>query len=441
MKRYDRKVALKLINKYADECNRVEEEKKSLQLEVDDLRANIIVNKEIIDKLFNSNLTPDEKSKELILSLKNEINILNNRITQLNKENSNLRSKVSNYEKIINSDIDDYRESTNDLNDKIFILENENQKKENIINSLNKQISKMKEKEINVIENEEDYNNEENEEDSENNNIRNNIIPNEIYIIDPSTSVNLIQDDLMLYKKAYENALNKIRETTLIIDKYEVKINTLKSELYKYQNSSVNENHENHKNIINFNSNLDDKISLSDLSEIINIPNIDNNELENICQSKNGLKFLVIINKYIVQLKEKINKLKKECLEMKEKLIKENNENMVLYKSIFEMKAKNAIYQSFSHRNIKPIFSENYLNTDISLIGNVDDSNHKKYRKKNYFKNQQKLNQSADDVRNLINNNYCEVKNNLTEVNVNINENEISIENDFLNKERNKNEK
>ena len=88
----------------------------------------------------------------------------------------------------------------------------------------------MREKEIIEIENEEDYNNEENEEDSENNNIRNNIIPNEIYIIDPSTSVNLIQDDLMLYKKAYENALNKIRENTLIIDKYEVKIDELKSE-------------------------------------------------------------------------------------------------------------------------------------------------------------------------------------------------------------------
>ncbi len=288
----------------------------------------------------------------------------------------------------------------------------------------------MREKEIIEIEN---------EEDSENNNIRNNIIPNEIYIIDPSASVNLIQDDLMLYKKAYENALNKIRENTLIIDKYEVKIDELKSELYKYQNSNINKNNSNNKNNINLNIQLND-ISASDLSEIINIPDINNDELENICQSKNGIKFLVIINKYIVQLIEKINKLKKECFEMKEKLIKENNENMVLYKSIFEMKAKNAIYQSFSHRNLKPIFSENYLNTDISLIGNVDDTNHKKYRKKNYFKNQ-KLNQSADDVRNLINNNYCEVKNNLTEVNVNINENEISIENNFLNKERNKNEK
>ena len=80
----------------------------------------------------------------------------------------------------------------------LFILENENQKKENIITSLKKQITKMREKEIIEIENEEDYNNEENEEDTENNNIRNNIIPNEIYIIDPSASVNLIQDDLML---------------------------------------------------------------------------------------------------------------------------------------------------------------------------------------------------------------------------------------------------
>ena len=78
----------------------------------------------------------------------------------------------------------------------LFILENENQKKENIITSLKKQITKMREKEIIEIENEEDYNNEENEEDSENNNIRNSIIPNEIYIIAPSTSVNL--NDLML---------------------------------------------------------------------------------------------------------------------------------------------------------------------------------------------------------------------------------------------------
>ena len=47
MKRFDRKSALKLINKYADECNRINEEKKSLELEINDLKANIKKKKKI----------------------------------------------------------------------------------------------------------------------------------------------------------------------------------------------------------------------------------------------------------------------------------------------------------------------------------------------------------------------------------------------------------
>ena len=423
MKRYDRKVALKLINKYADECNRVGEEKKSLQLELNDLKANIIVNKEIIDKLFNNNLSIDEKSKELILSFKKEINILNNRINQLNKENSNLRLKVSSYEKIINSDIEDYRERTNDLNDKIFILENENQKKENIIISLNKQISKMREKEEIEIENEEDFNGEENEEESENNNFKNNLIPNEIYIIDPTASVNLIQDDLMLYKKAYENALNKIREASGIIDKYENKIDELKSELYKYQKVSINKNN----NIYNKNSlNEDMSLDTNDnstflLDEIINIPKIDNDNLENLCQNKNAVKLLIIINKYIKKLNEKLNQLKKELSEMKDKLKRENSENIALYKTVLELKTKSSIYQSFSQRNFKPNFNDNYLNTDISLIENVDIPYKRKNKKRNtYSYNEEKLNLSAENnKKNLMKVYFEEINKNLTEVNNN----------------------
>ena len=419
MKRYDRKVALKLINKYADECNRVEEEKKSLQLEVNDLRANIIVNKEIIDKLFNNNLSIDEKSKELILSFKKEINILNNRIKQINKENSNLRIKVASYEKIINSDIEEYRESTNELNDKIFILENENQKKENIIMSLNKQLYKMREKDAIDIKNEdEEGNEEENEEDSEEK-VINSLPPNEIYIIDPSISVNLIQDDLMLYKKAYENALNKIREASGMIDKYENKIDELKSELYKYQKVSINKNN----NIYNKNS-LNEDLSLDTndnstfvFDEIINIPKIDNDNLENLCQNKNAVKLLIIINKYIKKLNEKINQLKKELFEMKNKLIIENSENMALYKTVIELRTKSSIYQSFSQRNIKPNFNDNYLNTDISLIENVDIPHKRKNKKKNtYSNNEEKLNLSAENnKKNLMKVYLEEINKNLTE--------------------------
>ena len=423
MKRYDRKVALKLINKYADECNRVEEEKNSLQLEVNDLRANIIVNKEIIDKLFNPNLSIDEKSKELILNSKKEINILTKRIEQLNKENSNLRIKVSSYEKIINSDIEEYRESTNELNDKIFILENENQKKENIIMSLNKQILKLREKDSIEIKNEDvEGNEEENEEDSEEK-VINSITPNEIYIIDPSVSVNLIQDDLMLYKKAYENALNKIREASGIIDKYENKIDELKSELYKLQKVSNNKNNNSYnKNILNEDLSLDkNDNSTFVLDEIINIPKIDNDNLENLCQNKNAVKLLIIINKYIKKLNEKINQLKKELLEMKDKLIIENNENLALYKTVLELKTKSSIYQSFSQRNIKPNFNDNYLNTDISLIENVDIPYKRKNKKKNtYCYNEEKLNLSAENnKKNLMKVYFEEINKNLTEVNNN----------------------
>ena len=121
--------------------------------------------------------------------------------------------------------------------------------------------------------------------------------------------------------------------------------------------------------------------------------------------------------------------------EIKDKLIKENNENMVLYKSILEMKAKHAIYQSFSHRNnSKSNLSENYINTDISLIGNFDDSNNKKHKKKiNFTKNNdEKLNQSADDImENFINHYFDESNKNYTEVN--FNENQL-----FMNKMKNK---
>ena len=82
MKRFDRKSALKLINKYADECNRINEEKKSLEFEIKDLKANINVNKEIIDKLLNPSLTIDSKSKIILECIEKEKNIIIDRKNQ-----------------------------------------------------------------------------------------------------------------------------------------------------------------------------------------------------------------------------------------------------------------------------------------------------------------------------------------------------------------------
>ena len=231
MKRFDRKSALKLINKYADECNRINEEKKSLELEINDLKANINVNKEIIDKLLNPSLTIDSKSKIILECIEKEKNIIIDRKKQLEIENKNLRKKITYYENIINGEIEINKENIKDLKDKIFILENENKKKENLLFSLNQQLKILRDKELmdklsNNSGNDDD-DDEDNEDDSDKRNdtiVNPEKIPKEIYIIDPTESVNIMQEDLILYKKAYENALNKIKEFKTLINKYEIKI-------------------------------------------------------------------------------------------------------------------------------------------------------------------------------------------------------------------------
>ena len=247
MKRFDRKSALRLINKYADECNRVNEEKKSLELEINDLKANISVNKEIIDKLLNPSISIDSKSKIMMDGIEKEKNLLIDRKKQLDSENKNLRKKIKYYENIINGDIEIHREKIKDLKDKIFILENDNKKKDSIILSLNQQLKNLRDKDImdKLSHNEgNDDDEEENEDDSDKSEetvIIPDKIPKEIYVFDPTESLNIMQEDLILYKKAYENALSKIKEFRNLINKYEVKISDLNSQIYKIENSIPNQ--------------------------------------------------------------------------------------------------------------------------------------------------------------------------------------------------------
>ena len=122
-----------------------------------------------------------------------------------------------------------------------------------------------------------------------------------------------------------------------------------------------------------------------------------------------------------MQLNEKLNQLKKELSEMKDKLKRENSENIALYKTVLELKTKSSIYQSFSQRNFKPNFNDNYLNTDISLIENFDIPYKRKNKKRNtYSYNEEKLNLSAENnKKNLMKVYFEEINKNLTEVNNN----------------------
>ena len=108
---------------------------------------------------------------------------------------------------------------------------------------------------------------------------------------------------------------------------------------------------------------------------------------------------------------------------MKETIIKITNENLILYKTILELKTKSNFNKYFTQRDRKINIGDSYLNTDVSYIGNVDDIKERKrsldinnfgMRIKNTEEN---FNQSADDIRNLVNEYEHLKKNNLTEVN------------------------
>jgi ribosomal protein S17E len=135
-KNEDKKVALKLINQYADEVTRVQDENKILNSEILDLKTNLKINKQIIEGLMKGDLTHNCLFKKM----NEEISILNNRQEKISSENKNLNLKITFYEKVFNRSTAEYRENTESLHNKIFILENSILKKDNIIISLKKKI-------------------------------------------------------------------------------------------------------------------------------------------------------------------------------------------------------------------------------------------------------------------------------------------------------------
>ena len=110
-KGYDKKVALKLINQYADQYNRVAEENKCIKMQINDLQSNIVINKQIIEAFLLS-CPLEEKANQIILKYKEENSNLQKIIKNLSDETTKLFNKIKSYEEIMNKSIFEYREST-----------------------------------------------------------------------------------------------------------------------------------------------------------------------------------------------------------------------------------------------------------------------------------------------------------------------------------------
>ena len=416
-KGYDKKVALKLINQYADQYNRISEENKCIRMQLKDLQSNIAINKQIIETFFSS-IPIEQKVNKLLLQYKEENKVLLSSLSNLSNENEKMVKKVKYYESIINKSITEYRESTDSLKDKIFILENSMIKKQNEITLLNNQIKKMQEEASSK--NKMNLDNTFSDEDKKERNEDNQKI--EVYVIDPTMSVNLIQGDLTLYKQAYENALMKIKEGSSSLEKSEKIIEQLKNEIYKMQSNSYHSPSYNNKSL--HTENMSDDVEEIKLDEILSIASVKKNEIDILAQTNIGLKVLILINKTLSEYKKKLSKCQADINFLLEKNKKVTSENMTLYKSVLELKKNSYLYKNNTNREQNSNFAENYLNTNISMIGNTSREEKRKKTKKGiqtYFTsntiNTEKVNQSADDISvELTTNEEVVRKNNLTDI-------------------------
>ena len=416
-KGYDKKVALKLINQYADQYNRISEENKCIRMQLKDLQSNIAINKQIIETFFSS-IPIEQKVNKLLLQYKEENKVLLSSLSNLSNENEKMVKKVKYYEGIINKSITEYRESTDSLKDKIFILENSMIKKQNQITLLNNQIKKMQEEASSK--NKMNLDNTFSDEDKKERNEDNQKI--EVYVIDPTMSVNLIQGDLTLYKQAYENALMKIKEGSSSLEKSEKIIEQLKNEIYKMQGNSYHSPSYNNKSL--HTENMSDDVEEIKLDEILSIASVKKNEIDILAQTNIGLKVLILINKTLSEYKKKLSKCQADINFLLEKNKKVTSENMTLYKSVLELKKHSYLYKNNTNREQNSNFAENYLNTNMSMIGNTSREEKRKKTKKGiqtYFTlntiNTEKVNQSADDISvELTTNEEVVRKNNLTDI-------------------------
>ncbi len=104
------------------------------------------INKEIIENFYKVS-SAQEKENFYLNKLKEENDNIYAERNELKKEIESLRSKLSFLENIMNDSISSYRESTESLEYKIFILENSNIKKDNLIHSITDRLNKKYEKE------------------------------------------------------------------------------------------------------------------------------------------------------------------------------------------------------------------------------------------------------------------------------------------------------
>lgn len=307
----DKKTALKLINKYADSYNLIIQENKALKTEITDLRTNIKINKEIIEGFFSQSKQKD-KTILCISKYKEEIQKLYTQNEQLNREIETLHNTIAYKEQTYNELLIREKEQNESLKTRIFILEQANEKKDNIIANQKRRLDYQKDDEYSFIE-------------------------REIYVLEPYQAIIQINDELLLYKQIYDNLSSHIKETRESMKRYEEMIMDLQNE-----NSKLRTQYKLH--ILSANRERETLISA------INNDRRSNSNIRTI--TENGSKSISAINRNILGDQE--NKLFKKIMLDDSKRKFESEEFVEIIKMVglnqaeFEKMSKNKTYSKLT---------------------------------------------------------------------------------------------
>lgn len=348
-KTIDKTVALKLINQYADNYKRLEEENVWLKKEIKDLKSNLIVNKSVIDTLVNENDT-DVKIQLLIEKYKAEIAIINSKSDLVKKDNSNLRTKLLKYEASISDSIKYYKNCKETLELKVFTLENAVKKRDSQLKSLNKKLKHSIDHKLKSAHKE----------------------TSNIYVCDPNRSLSLMYSDLLLYKEGYENALMKIKEKKLEIDSLQKKLQHKESNKTESDQRKITVEMLNEMIAKCQRKSYETDEWLSILSYLnITKKDIDNN-IPNTKFFNKIFEAIELLNKIIIERNHQLTRAVKNNEELKEMNKAARNENMRLLKHIIALKNQKGISIQPSDNDNSDRISNHYINSNISMINNFN---------------------------------------------------------------------
>ena len=117
---------------------------------------------------------------------------------------------------------------------------------------------------------------------------------------------------------------------------------------------------------------------------VLNYLNITNKDIEN---NTHGNKFMSkildsieLLNRILIKRNNRINELEKELEKITESNKDLKNENLILFKNIFKLEGINGKYGNIIKKNKKYDASEQYINTNISMINNFSLDNQESFQ-------------------------------------------------------------